>query len=272
MALYDKEGARVIPKILHQIWFSISDESDSLYAKFEPYRDSWNRNCPSWDHYVWTESMCRKLIELHFPSYLRMYDEYEHPIQRIDFVRYAILYTYGGVYADMDTVCMKDLSVWLQDNNKAGYLVSTSNPVGSLEVSNLLMASVKGNRLWLYAIEEASLRIKQHWYETTHLYIMRSTGPLLLDYVYKTYKYRTDTGLFPSKLFNPFSVTDSVRDMSVAKNCYVAHVGAGSWEGYDTKIMFFVYNHWIVVLLILTMLIPLFVGGYTQTDQFIGRI
>ena len=45
----------------------------------------------------------------YYPNLLPSYKKLDLMIMKIDFMKYIILYHYGGIYADMDTVCLKDI-------------------------------------------------------------------------------------------------------------------------------------------------------------------
>lgn len=53
---------------------------------------------------LWSEKSSRDFIETHYPWFLRTYDRYRFPVQRVDAVRYFILMHYGGIYLDLDNV------------------------------------------------------------------------------------------------------------------------------------------------------------------------
>jgi mannosyltransferase OCH1-like enzyme len=53
---------------------------------------------------LWTEKESRDFIETEYPWFLRTYDGYRYPVQRVDAVRYFIMLHYGGIYMDLDNV------------------------------------------------------------------------------------------------------------------------------------------------------------------------
>lgn len=57
---------------------------------------------PEFTHILWDDKMARDLILEKYPWFLETYDSYSSNIQRADAARYFILYTYGGLYADLD--------------------------------------------------------------------------------------------------------------------------------------------------------------------------
>ncbi len=61
---------------------------------------------PPWQ--LWTEKASRDFIELEYPWFLKTYDRYSFPVQRVDAVRYFLLLHYGGIYIDLDNVRISD--------------------------------------------------------------------------------------------------------------------------------------------------------------------
>jgi inositol phosphorylceramide mannosyltransferase catalytic subunit len=89
-----------LPKIIHQQW-----KTDKLPpGLFTKVNMEWKRlyPVPEYSHILWTDETMRQLIKEKFPWFLETYDQYPTNIQRADASRYFILYTYGGLYADLD--------------------------------------------------------------------------------------------------------------------------------------------------------------------------
>ena len=55
---------------------------------------------------MWTDAKSRELIATEYPWFLNTFDNYTHPIQRADAIRYFVLAHYGGVYIDLDDVSL----------------------------------------------------------------------------------------------------------------------------------------------------------------------
>jgi len=91
-----------IPRILHQTW-----KTHDLPDYFQKYSDEWSRMHPEFEHRIYNDQDLREVVEKHFPQYLTLYDNFPKQIFRVDFARYAILYVYGGIYADLDTRPLK---------------------------------------------------------------------------------------------------------------------------------------------------------------------
>ncbi|KAH3723780.1 hypothetical protein DPMN_049574 [Dreissena polymorpha] len=68
----------------------------------------WN---PSWKYYFWTHRTSRKLLEERHPELLTFYDKTLVPVQKSDLMRYVVVYEFGGLYADLDTSCLRSLDI-----------------------------------------------------------------------------------------------------------------------------------------------------------------
>ena len=51
---------------------------------------------------LWNLNQANKLIQKHFKEYIQLWNDFKVPIQKADFIRYCILYHYGGIYIDCD--------------------------------------------------------------------------------------------------------------------------------------------------------------------------
>ena len=61
----------------------------------------------NWSLRLYTDEGNRELMSRHFPTFLSLYDGYDTTIRRVDAVRLFYLYLYGGVYADLDVMCLR---------------------------------------------------------------------------------------------------------------------------------------------------------------------
>ena len=95
---YDK-----IPKIIHQTW-----KSRDLPDNFKKWSKIIKDLHPDWEYKLWTDEDNRNFIKNHYSWFLKTYDNYDVHIKRVDAVRYFYLYHYGGVYIDLDFICLKN--------------------------------------------------------------------------------------------------------------------------------------------------------------------
>lgn len=135
-----------IPKIIHQTW-----RTAAIPDRWMPYQASWRRAHPDWEYRLWTDAANRRLIAETYPWFLPVFDAFPRDIQRVDAAKYFILYTCGGVYADLDCECLKPLDPLLA---RGGAVVSRTRD-GVIDCA--VFASPARHPLW-----EAVFRAMQH--------------------------------------------------------------------------------------------------------------
>jgi hypothetical protein len=83
----------LVPPVIHHI--SLGSGAAS-HSKWTEVRQSCVDMHPGWDAFLWTDETADKLVAEHFPELHEMWTNYRYPIQRIDALRYMVLYRYGG--------------------------------------------------------------------------------------------------------------------------------------------------------------------------------
>jgi mannosyltransferase OCH1-like enzyme len=70
---------------------------------------SWRRYAPRYRYFFYTDSMCDAFMkETMGGDVYRAYCKLPMAVMKADLWRYCIVYWYGGIYADVDTVCCVD--------------------------------------------------------------------------------------------------------------------------------------------------------------------
>jgi hypothetical protein len=139
------------------------------------------------------------------------------------------------------------------------YLVETPNNTGfeKIHISNSLMYSKSGNDFWKTLFIELEMNKELPYYYNRHSIIMFTTGPGVLNRVFNKYKIKYKLNYYPYKLFHPYGLKNDIKIMSENSDVYAVHLGRGSWETYDSKILIFFYQEWkIILFIILILLIP----------------
>ncbi len=170
-----------VPRVLHQTW-----KTPDLPPQWQAFRESWLRHHPGWRHVLWTDEDNRCLIAEHHPWFLPTYDAFPRPIQRVDAAKYFILYTLGGVYADLDSECLRPLDPLLA---RGGAVVGRSRD-GVVECA--VLASPPRHPLWEIAFREmqappfiARLFHGRRRVDATH--VLFSTGPQMMRRAVRRY-------------------------------------------------------------------------------------
>jgi hypothetical protein len=158
-----------LPKIIHQQW-KTEDIPPGLFTRI---RSEWKRLYPEpeYKHILWTDATMRQLIQARFAWFLETYDNYPTNIQRADSSRYFILYTYGGLYADLDYEPY--VNFWGDlPTDRVSFVESPY--IENENVQNSLMSSPIEDPFW-----NSTFEVLQERREATD--ILFSTGPVAMD-------------------------------------------------------------------------------------------
>jgi len=137
-----------IPKIIHQIWVG----NHPLPKQYSHYQRSWQKHHPKWKYLLWTDKELKNLDNetQDLISKARSFAE------QADIIRLAILRDHGGLYVDMDSLCLKPIDELLAYQD---FLTVTSATDFSFEIANSLIACSKNHPLILDSIHY----LKTNW-------------------------------------------------------------------------------------------------------------
>jgi len=223
-----------IPKIIHQTW-----KTKTIPEAFEHFTRSLKECHPDWDYRLWDDTTNRRFIQEHYPWFLRFYDNYSLHIQRVDAVRYFILYTIGGVYVDIDFECFKSIEPLLQGAGSVFCMEPEAHcRIHHLDriVSNAFMASEPKHPFLYEIIKELITYVSQQ--KDRCRFVLETTGPMLVSRVYETFEDKSQIRLLPSKVLSPLSYLESERYrkgehtpliQEKVKDAYGIHYHTGSW-------------------------------------------
>ena len=97
----------MIPYKIHHIWLQggIPEEYQENYEK-------WEAALVDWEHHVWDEE---SLLGLCSDEQVETYMKIETLINRVNYLKYILMYKEGGIYADLDTYPIKDLYLFFTE-------------------------------------------------------------------------------------------------------------------------------------------------------------
>ena len=166
---------KVIPKVFHQSWKNTNVPERYL---------AWEKSCkdthPNWDNLLWTDEDNRQFISEEYPWLLYAYDRLRGGILRADFVRYAYLHHFGGIYADLDVECLKNSDELVKDKKIVlGVLGDDYNFIHN--IPNAILASTKGHPFWLFLMNRITMVMHQNDK------VEATTGPIVLRDAYRLF-------------------------------------------------------------------------------------
>lgn len=122
-----------VPKI---IWQTHNYEFEELPDHLKKVTKNWINLNPGWEYrYVSHTERLEKVKQ--YPKLMGYYEK-QNPATQSDIWRFIVTYEYGGVYCDMDSVCIKPLNYLLNTVNDCEMLVvpSSHNPGSPTNTAN----------------------------------------------------------------------------------------------------------------------------------------
>lgn len=206
----------MIPKIIHQT--APKDES-IWHPIWQDCHKSW-KNCfpePEYQHIMWTDENIETLIKENYNEYYDTFCKLPLTIMKVDFSRFCMLHSYGGIYADMDLYCHKNFHKALKNDL---YLLESFPEFGEI-VQNSLMASIPKHNFWIKCMNYTEKFIEKNiekYKENLQIiktdpnpkmlsrlnciFVLNACGPKQLSLMYKKHKEEID--ILPKILFNSY--------------------------------------------------------------------
>ncbi|XP_053400496.1 uncharacterized protein LOC128557287 [Mercenaria mercenaria] len=100
-------GTPRIPHIIHQI-----GDSTKISDNFLEGMRSFVKQNPTWVYRFWTYDSGYRFLKKYHPYLVDIYHNFgEKDVKKADLLRYAVIYTYGGIYADLDVKNLRSLNI-----------------------------------------------------------------------------------------------------------------------------------------------------------------
>lgn len=118
-----------IPKIIHQIWLGPNKQPDIW---MNSWKNDYINKYPEWTYKLWTE---KEIDDLNL-SNKKQYENEKYYIGKSDIARYEILYRFGGIFMDADSVWIHhSLNDILEKAKKSG-MFCAEEPVNKWSIAN----------------------------------------------------------------------------------------------------------------------------------------
>jgi mannosyltransferase OCH1-like enzyme len=213
--------------------------------------------------YLWNKNSARQFIEQNFSWFLPTYDSYRYSIQRIDALKYFLLWQYGGIYMDLDVSCRRPLDPFLEFS---AWLPGTW-PMG---VSNDVMGAAPGHSIMRLLAE--SLQSHDKIYVSKYITVFWRTGPMFVNNVLLAWFREESRRATPEYdntvdvekiIISPESSPDIMRhrlhhlnDVAIlppmfyseTNYTFFGHRPGGSWHGEDVAIVAWIFERlWLLL-------------------------
>jgi mannosyltransferase OCH1-like enzyme len=170
----------MIPKI---IWQTHECDYDNLTNLYKSNSQTWKDAFSDWE-YKYHSSIDRdRFVEEFFPQYLPIFRHIKHGIYKADFWRHLVLYQFGGLYADMDSIYTGPETVF------SNCLTVSTNTYGFPDdqpYSNAWIVSYPKNEVLKMVIDEMVKRINNYKFieqEDPGIKWVLATGPSMYSYI-----------------------------------------------------------------------------------------
>lgn len=158
-----------IPKI---IWQTYKTKIEDVPSYAVECIQSWKDHNPEYRYNYMSDEDAREFIQAFYgDNWVRIFDSVPLGVMRGDMIRYLVIYQFGGVYADLDTLCMKPISSWMVDD--ADIILA---PEGNLEFCVWTFAASPKNPIIKNVIDRMEKAFENPDYTKPH-FVHRLTGP-----------------------------------------------------------------------------------------------
>jgi hypothetical protein len=183
-----------IPKIIHQIWIGPKPAPINLM-------NTWKDKHLDFEYIFWNEKEFIKR-NMHFICQKKI-DEMEEYCGKADIMRWEILYKYGGIYIDADSICIEKLDNEILNKSFAGWENEIKRP-GLIAVGT--MGFTAKHLIPKKAIE--FIKNNEVSYAKTGKMAWQNTGPVLLTNIYHNISNVTEIfNILNSYSFLPYHFT-----------------------------------------------------------------
>lgn len=231
-----------IPRYIHQIWIS-SIEKKEMSKGFQQAADSCIKYHSNYNYTLWTHENILHWLKIEYSWFLPIYKTYRYDMQRIDAMKYFLLFHFGGIYIDLDIKChVEDIITAMIPKNQTDYEPDIIFHMGGegISANTDIMAAKQAHPFFKLAINR--LQSANRWFYLYHLTIILSAGPTFLYGIYRKYPFKE----------NIYFVSNDLLWKKL-----LSGIGGETWYGNDTIILIFFMNHKILLcfLVILTSII-----------------
>ena len=183
----------MIPKIVHQLWIGKKPPPTK-------FMDTWKNKNPDFEYIRWNEEeISKRNLKIECTERI---DEMEEINGKADIIRWEILYEYGGVFLDADSICIEKIDdILMNCKCFAGWEHEQLRP-------GLIATGTMGFPPKHPLVKEAIEWIKNNCVnvQKTMKRAWQTVGPGLLTNMYNTGKFK-DLTIFPSYSFLPIHCT-----------------------------------------------------------------
>jgi len=178
-----------IPKRIFQTF-----KTKQISTQYQPILDTWKLQNPNYEYTLFDDADCEAFLKEYFdPRVLNAYRRILPGGFKADLWRYCVLYIHGGVYVDIDTVCLGKLDDFLTSD------VEFMTPIdlcSTYKLFNTFIASVPRSPILQNCIERVLQNVETNTVPESRLDF---SGPGVLGKAVNSYLQLEETSHFRGK-------------------------------------------------------------------------
>lgn len=205
-----------IPKIIHQT-FSTS----IIPHQLQKYQFQLRSFHPDWEYRFYDDAQCDQIICDYLPDFLETYRGYKYAIQKADFFRIAVVYLFGGFYADLDIKILKPLDpletyscIFPLESNK------------TLTIGNYMFGSEAKHPFLQEVLNQLNKNCSINIFSDNDVLI--STGPGMITNLFSSYKDIDKVTILENRF--GFCNHPSCNSVSCHFGEFAIHLHVGGWR------------------------------------------
>lgn len=242
-----------VPKIIHQTW-----KNEQIPAHLKLMQETVIQHHSDYEYKFWTDADIEIFLKEFYPNTFQFYqNNFPYIIQKIDFVRLLLLYHFGGIYIDLDSVCIKNVDDIL--NYPCTFVSTKPNDLFSknkypIVLNNALIASEKCNSF----IREVLINIIDYVHPEDYsdyssqpipyTIVLKTSGPLCITDSYQLYNFKSFINIVDNiyyygveydRRLEPHKILDHSKLISTQlvnqNNLHFIHMHESSWYRTDDQ-------------------------------------
>ncbi|KAF7593410.1 hypothetical protein BBP40_011512 [Aspergillus hancockii] len=176
---------------------------------------------PEWETHVWNDTTANDFVRENFPELQETWEDYPYLVQKVDALRYMILYKYGGAILDLDLVCKRSL----EPLRRFDFVAPAAHPAG-FSIGMLLSSA---NNTFVRDLIYNLPRFNRRWLLLPYVTVMFSTGCHYASTIYTTQANRTSLRILSGTADHPtMHMLNGFVDTPLFR-----HLGTSSWHAND---------------------------------------
>ena len=144
----------MIPKI---IWQTYEVPFDELPEYAKECIKTWKDSNPEWQYrYMDAKERDKFVLENFDSDWYDIFINLRHGVLKADIWRHMVMFKYGGVYADVDTLCKGPISLWLKNEMNTTYFIDDDN----VFFCQFVLSSTPNNNIYKYILDSIKNKLK----------------------------------------------------------------------------------------------------------------